>query len=170
MVSARYLHTLALVVLCIEGFAEAAVARRAFEPGVVLLSAAAAWRERNDFPVPQYDRADYDRLLGAARDGLKNAAFDDAWATGATLSLEQAVDHAPAVEPEKSLTLLTLREQEVAGLVARGMTNREIAAELAIAPATAALHVEHVRGKLGFHSRAQIAAWVARGMPVNRFP
>jgi DNA-binding NarL/FixJ family response regulator len=58
--------------------------------------------------------------------------------------------------------LLTPREREVARQVARGLTNRGIADELGIAPATAALHVEHIRGKLGFHSRAEIAAWIAR--------
>jgi len=56
---------------------------------------------------------------------------------------------------------LSARELEVARLVAAGMTNREIAAELTIAPKTAAAHVEHIRTKLGVSRRAQIAAWVA---------
>jgi non-specific serine/threonine protein kinase len=42
------------------------------------------------------------------------------------------------------------------------LTNRRIADELGIATATATLHVEHIRGKLGFHTRAQIATWVSR--------
>jgi DNA-binding NarL/FixJ family response regulator len=62
--------------------------------------------------------------------------------------------------------LLTPRELEVAGLVSRGLSNRGIGEALGIARATATLHVEHVRGKLGFHSRAQIAVWVALGMPL----
>jgi len=56
---------------------------------------------------------------------------------------------------------LSARELEVARLVAAGMTNREIAAELTIAPKTAAAHVEHIRAKLGVSRRAQIAVWVA---------
>ena len=131
----------------------------------MLLSAASAWREANDFPVPPYDRSDYDRVLGAAHSGLKGAAFGDAWATGAAMSLEQAIAHAPAIAspmaPSTELTLLTRREHEVARLVSLGLTNRGIADELGIATATATLHVEHIRGKLGFHSRAQIAAWIA---------
>ena len=62
---------------------------------------------------------------------------------------------------------LTRREREVAALVAQGLTNREIAARLFISERTAESHVEQIRNKLGFHSRAQIAAWVA-SEPVDR--
>jgi len=50
----------------------------------------------------------------------------------------------------------------VAVLVARGHSNPQVAAALAIAPRTAARHVEHVMAKLGVHSRAEVAAWAAR--------
>ena len=56
---------------------------------------------------------------------------------------------------------LTERELEVAELVAKGMTDREIAAELVISQRTAESHVQHILTKLGFRSRAQIAAWAA---------
>jgi DNA-binding CsgD family transcriptional regulator len=56
---------------------------------------------------------------------------------------------------------LTSREFEVARLIAEGMTNAEIAAELTIAPKTASSHVEHILAKLGVTRRAEIAAWVA---------
>lgn len=58
------------------------------------------------------------------------------------------------------MSTLTRREREVAELVARGLTNREIATRLFISERTAESHVEQIRGKLGFHTRAQIAAWV----------
>src|ERR1700674_1820476 len=58
---------------------------------------------------------------------------------------------------------LTRREREVAILVAQGLTNREIATRLFISERTAESHVEQIRGKLGFHSRAQIASWLAAG-------
>ena len=62
-------------------------------------------------------------------------------------------------------TPLTLRERDVAALVARGLSNRRIAEDLVISERTAANHVEHILGKLGFHARAQIAAWaVERGL------
>ena len=60
---------------------------------------------------------------------------------------------------------LTRREREVAGLVAQGLTNREIATRLFISERTAESHVEQIRGKLGVHSRVQIANWVAAEMP-----
>lgn len=56
---------------------------------------------------------------------------------------------------------LTRREREVATLVALGLTNREIASRLFISERTAESHVEQIRGKLGFRSRSQIAAWMA---------
>jgi DNA-binding NarL/FixJ family response regulator len=54
---------------------------------------------------------------------------------------------------------LTRRELEVAALVARGLTNRQIAAELVITEGTAANHVKHILARLGVDSRVQVAAW-----------
>jgi len=54
---------------------------------------------------------------------------------------------------------LTVRQQEVAELVARGLTNREIAERLFIEERSAEGHVERIRDRLGFRSRSQIAAW-----------
>jgi non-specific serine/threonine protein kinase len=54
---------------------------------------------------------------------------------------------------------LTQREEEVAALVAAGLTNREIAGRLSVAERTAEYHVEQIRNKLGFRSRVHIAAW-----------
>jgi DNA-binding NarL/FixJ family response regulator len=49
----------------------------------------------------------------------------------------------------------------VAGLIGRGRSNKDIAAALVISQRTAENHVEHILTKLGFTSRAQVAAWVA---------
>ncbi len=59
--------------------------------------------------------------------------------------------------------MLSKRELEAGGLVAQGLTDREIAARLVIAPRTAESHVQHILTKLGFRSRAQIAAWASSG-------
>lgn len=56
---------------------------------------------------------------------------------------------------------LTQREKELAGLVAQGLTNGEIAARLFISERTAERHLENIRTKLGFTTRSQIAAWAA---------
>ncbi len=55
---------------------------------------------------------------------------------------------------------LTAREREVAVLIAHGLTNRQIAERLVIAPRTADNHVQHIFDKIGVSSRAQVAAWV----------
>jgi DNA-binding CsgD family transcriptional regulator len=56
---------------------------------------------------------------------------------------------------------LTVREFEVAQLIAAGMTNAELASELAISPKTASAHVEHILAKLGVARRTEIAAWTS---------
>jgi DNA-binding NarL/FixJ family response regulator len=58
---------------------------------------------------------------------------------------------------------LTPRERQIVALIARGLSNKAIARELVISPATAARHVANIFLKLGFNSRAQVAAWAARG-------
>ncbi len=55
---------------------------------------------------------------------------------------------------------LTAREQEIALLIAQGLSNRAIAAELVISSATVARHVANMLAKLGFSSRTQVAAWM----------
>jgi DNA-binding CsgD family transcriptional regulator/sugar lactone lactonase YvrE len=54
---------------------------------------------------------------------------------------------------------LTTRELEVAALVAEGLTNKEIAGRLFLSERTAEGHVEHIRDKLSFSNRSQIASW-----------
>jgi DNA-binding CsgD family transcriptional regulator len=56
---------------------------------------------------------------------------------------------------------LTPRQAEVAELVSEGCTNRQIAARLGIDERSAEGHVERIRLRLGFRSRAQIAGWWA---------
>jgi DNA-binding CsgD family transcriptional regulator len=56
---------------------------------------------------------------------------------------------------------LTVREYEVARLIASGLTNGEIANELSVSPRTVSAHVEHVLAKLGAGRRTEIASWVA---------
>jgi DNA-binding NarL/FixJ family response regulator len=47
----------------------------------------------------------------------------------------------------------------VAELIARGLTNRQIEAELIVAERTVDAHVYNMLSKLGFRSRAQVAGW-----------
>jgi pimeloyl-ACP methyl ester carboxylesterase/DNA-binding CsgD family transcriptional regulator len=63
----------------------------------------------------------------------------------------------------KAVPRLTVRQLEVAALVADGHTNRDIAERLHLTERSAESHVERIRERLGFRSRAQIAAWYATG-------
>ena len=54
---------------------------------------------------------------------------------------------------------LTTRQREVAALIAQGCTNREIGERLHITERSAEAHVERIRYRMDFRSRAQIAAW-----------
>ena len=83
-----------------------------------------------------------------------------------THAAPRRTESAARIRPERvPATGLTAREQEVAGLIARGLTNRQIGETLIITEGTAASHVVHILDKLGFSSRAQIAIWAAeRGL------
>ncbi|MFF3373747.1 ATP-binding protein [Streptomyces sp. NPDC002680] len=83
-------------------------------------------------------------------------------------SLGLAIDYALSTETSAEPAApspLTRREREVAALVARGMTNRRIAAELVLSPRTVDSHVENILAKLGFGSRTRIAAWWTANQP-----
>jgi DNA-binding NarL/FixJ family response regulator len=56
----------------------------------------------------------------------------------------------------------------VALLMARGLTNEEIATELVIALKTVETHASNALHKLGFRNRSQLAAWVAAESPMPR--
>jgi len=79
----------------------------------------------------------------------------------------ELIDVLGRVQPSHrtALAALTAREREVALLVARGLTNKEIAAKLVISPATAKLHVQHILDKLGVSSRTEAALRVAAAVP-----
>jgi DNA-binding CsgD family transcriptional regulator len=55
---------------------------------------------------------------------------------------------------------LSAREVEIAELVAQGLSNSEIARRLFISKRTAETHVDHIKNKMGFTTRAQLVAWV----------
>jgi len=70
-----------------------------------------------------------------------------------------------AAEPVRATAHVELsrREREVAQLVARGLSNREIADRLYLSERTIDNHVHHILDKLGFDSRVQVATWLVAG-------
>ena len=99
------------------------------------------------------------------RHTLGERAFQAAHREGRALGTHDAIVYALNEQPRDTTrpagiaTNLTKREWQVADLVAKGLTNRAIAKSLVISDRTAQGHVEHILSKLGFTSRAQIAAW-----------
>lgn len=73
--------------------------------------------------------------------------------------------HAALHAGTRQARVLTPREEEIARLVAEGLTSREIADTMHISARTADNHVQHILEKLGLRSRSQIAAWSARRTP-----
>ena len=62
---------------------------------------------------------------------------------------------------------LTAREREIVVLVARGLSNRDIAARLVISKRTVDAHVNHIFAKLGLSSRVQLTIWLRDRVPVR---
>jgi DNA-binding NarL/FixJ family response regulator len=105
----------------------------------------------------------YQERLTAARSLIGGEAFAAAWAEGKAMSSEEAIEYALETEKPASRTadILTPREREIATLVARGITNRQIAREFSISERTVATHIGRVFKKLGISSRNQVAARLA---------
>ncbi len=144
-----------------------AVRRGDTERAARLFGAAQSLREAVGAPLLPYDLPSYSRQYSAETQ-LRGTGFDSIWAEGRAMTLEQVMDYAlaQARPPRASMAgwpadLLTPREQDVAALIAGGLTNREIAERLVITERTAETHVQHILNKLGINSRAQIAAWAA---------
>jgi non-specific serine/threonine protein kinase len=106
---------------------------------------------------------------GTCRQALGDERFGAARQRGLDMSVAEAIavarnETAPPGPPSARAdpAPLTKREQEIAGLVAQGLSNREIAERLVLAKRTVDSHIEHIFNKLGFTSRAQIATWVTQ--------
>jgi len=96
---------------------------------------------------------------GAASSGASEPAWTDPARLGPARARQDAGGAHRVPNP------LTRREHEIVLLIAQGLSNREIADELVISPATAARHVANILAKLGFTSRTQVASWATRHEP-----
>jgi non-specific serine/threonine protein kinase len=97
--------------------------------------------------------------LERARAEVGSAKADQLGVEGSRLSSDELMDEALCEADRDRNGALSSRELEIADLVARGLTNREIAQRLMISTRTVESHVEHIKAKLGFGRRARIVAW-----------
>jgi DNA-binding NarL/FixJ family response regulator len=106
-----------------------------------------------------------DTPLGEVLAAIRAAATGDSWLSpqaASALVARMRRDHVePSNEPESSANL-SPRELDILRLVARGMENAEIAAELHISPRTAKNHLSSVLNKLGVTNRVQAAIFAVR--------
>ncbi|RFU41339.1 LuxR family transcriptional regulator, partial [Actinomadura logoneensis] len=153
------------ITLALDLLTPAPVVHGEYEQAAMLLGATEAmWRRLG---ATRLYGPDYKRRRATSEHALRKRLpperFQAAKERGARLSVAEAIALArgePAPRPERQP--LTGREREVAVLIARGLSNREIADRLAVARRTVDTAVEHILAKLGLTSRAQIAAWVRR--------
>ena len=163
---------------CVEALAWIAASQRQYERAAVLLGAATGLWQSMGTTLDSFEhlvrfQRDCERQ---ARQALGETAFQAAYHRGLDLPAEDAVAYAlqqppdkPADKPQAPVVSegmpLTPRELQVAWLVAGGRSNKEIAAALVISQRTAEGHMDRILTKLGFTSRAQVAAWVAASQP-----
>ncbi|MCI0157425.1 hypothetical protein KNO15_12050 [Leifsonia shinshuensis] len=119
---------------------------------------------------PQFDWS-REQIESTARAALGDRAFQAAFDRGKDLTQEEGVAYALGVQlpgmraserRTKNSSELTARESQVAALVGEGLTDREVAERLVISRRTAEGHVASSLMKLGFSSRAQLAAWTVQ--------
>ncbi|HEY8491660.1 MAG TPA: DUF4062 domain-containing protein [Dehalococcoidia bacterium] len=142
------------------------------EEAAHLLGAAAVAREAAGAVLLPWLRPIYDDATARTRTVLGPEAFEAAWQRGRSMPLHEVVVYALAIGQARApapeappaadeAAPLTPREREVAGLIARGLTSREIAERLVVSERTVDAHADHIRAKLGLRSRAEIAVWAA---------
>lgn len=107
------------------------------------------WAARARAQLPA-DDVEHQEVLGAAMTPKAALRF-------AVEQIESIAASGPRPDAQ-----LTRRELQIADLVAEGLTNRQIAERMSISERTADSHLQHAMGKLGFRSRAQVAAWSVR--------
>jgi len=114
-------------------------------------------------PVTVEEKAEHTRAIASTRMALGSVRFAAAFAEGQALSPDDAVklaltgEAAPVASPDRPA--LSRREREVVALLARGMSNRELADALVVSPLTAESHVRNILRKLALERRGQVAAW-----------
>jgi DNA-binding NarL/FixJ family response regulator len=119
--------------------------------------------------------AEAEMVLGAVQAGVDGYLLKDVDVTELAQAIRTVHSGQPYLHPDATRHLiaatarpaptaerLTRREQQVLTLVARGLTNREVARELGIAEKTASVHVSNLLAKLGLASRTQAALYAAQ--------
>ena len=133
----------------------------------VLLGARVRIRDEFGYALSPYTNESFEaferRLSGAIGEKAFRSAYDEGYAMNLETAVQFALGQETTARPRRQMggtSPLSKREDQVAELVARGLSNKDIAQELVISQRTAEGHVAKVMEKLGVHSREQVAGWV----------
>ena len=147
----------------LEGLGEIAARLDEIELAAELLAAGLAWRRQHDEPRGSFDEDNFTAAANQVQRGLGSEAWRralDACAGRSTASLEKAavtgIHQLRAMIEQRSGTL-SEREVEVLQLLAQGLSNADIAAQLVVSPRTVAAHLRSVFTKLGVATRTAAA-------------
>jgi DNA-binding CsgD family transcriptional regulator len=158
---------------CIEALAWIAAEKHAYDQAAQLLGIMQPlWSSTGGQLFPHVQDRD-ERCRADVSLALGRKGFDTAVEQGARMGTDEGVafalgeQHPSPSTGDARVWGLTRREQQISELVAQGLSNRDTAARLVISQRTAEAHVEHILTKLGFNSRAQIAAWVTEHRPAT---
>lgn len=155
----------------------AAVPSSSYERAARLLGAIDALLQEISGVLEPMERGIYEQTVATVRLALPREVFTSAWKTGQTMPLEQAIDLAqeasqattssPAAQQEQPMLSpvpkaalityaagLTAREVEVLRLVARGLTDAQVAEQLFISPRTVSTHLTAIYSKIQVSSRS----------------
>jgi DNA-binding CsgD family transcriptional regulator len=161
------------IAACLEGLAQVAAIQGKYAWATTAWGTAEALREAVHIPIPFIDRAEYERQVALVRSRLREQTFAALWARGRTMTSEQVI---ALQEQEMMLPLdtettsplavypagLTAREAQVLRLLAKGMTNSEIAQALGLSEKTIAHHLTHIFNKTTSENRAAAVAFAFR--------
>lgn len=154
---------------CLLGFGALAMVSGFAGHAVRLLTVAVTWAAESILNSYPGERLVYEKSLAAAQRALTEEAFLEAQREGRGLTIEQGMELALSMPLAATLALpgdqrqpgeLTSRERQVAGLIARGLSNGQIADELVLSKRTVEKHIANILSKLGFTNRTQIVRWV----------
>ncbi|HEX2193114.1 MAG TPA: LuxR C-terminal-related transcriptional regulator [Acidimicrobiales bacterium] len=151
----------------LEALAATRAAQGRYPVAARLLGAAESARRALGSVPPPESRIERDESAAAGMAHMGSEAWRQAWDEGAARSVGEAVAYARRGRGHRSRAAkgwasLTSTERVVAGLVALGLTNQEIASRLLVSVRTVESHVSHVLAKLGLSSRRQVAEEAAR--------
>jgi predicted ATPase/DNA-binding CsgD family transcriptional regulator len=158
------------MVECLEGIAGVCTDLGKAEFSAKLMGAAEIIREETNSPLPPVYSANYDRDVVMIRAQLGETKFIKVWVEGRALKMEQTIEEAMQItstqkssvpfiaQPADSPERLNERELEILRLIARGLSNHEIANQLVLAVSTVKWYINNIFGKLHVGNRTQAVA------------